>query len=383
MRVLSARLHFLRIPLRLSVTHGARAARTASDSIVLALQGASGQVGYGEAVVRDYVSGPLPGEEGLPPMASALVRRMLDPFRAAETPWARARAALAAAPSRPQELPFLCAVETALLDLACAEAGTDAYELLGAAPLRERVVYGGVIPIVPVAQADAWIARYMTFGFHEVKVKVGSDPAYNDAMLAACRRRLGKGFPIRVDANASWTAETAAAHLAVCDRHQVSVIEQPLPAGAPDAAARVLKEARGRGFSFIADEDVLGEADVTALAAGGAFDILNLRLSKNGGLTRVLALAAAADARGLRYQLGCMVGETAILSALGRIAASLLPSPLCIEGSYDDVILSDNVSEKGIGFGTGGAADIIRGAGVGFRVVPERLARLSVQTIDC
>ena len=378
MRVDSARLHFLQIPLRISVTHGARSARTASDSIILALQDASGRVGYGEAVVRDYVSGPLDAPE-----ARLLVARLLEPFRGVETSWAQARATLSALSCRPQELPFLCAVETALLDLACAEAGSDAYDVLGAAPLRQDVVYGGVIPIVPVAQADAWLERYMGFGFHEVKVKVGSDAAYNDAMLGVCRRRLGEDFPIRVDANASWSAETVGAHLAVCGRHRVMVVEQPLAAGAAAGAVRVLADARARGFSFMADEDVLGEPDVAALAAAGIFDTLNLRLSKNGGLTRVLALAGAAKSRGLRYQLGCMVGETAILSALGRIAACLLPSPLAIEGSYDDIILSDNVSANGIGFGPGGAASVIRGAGVGFSVDRQRLARLSARTVDC
>jgi L-alanine-DL-glutamate epimerase-like enolase superfamily enzyme len=380
MRVVSGRLHFLQIPLRLSVTHGARASRSSSDSIILALEGEEGRTGYGEAVVRDYVSGQLAGESGLPQEAAALVRRLVEPFRAGEIPWHAVQRSLQATVCRPQELPFLCAVETALLDLACAEAGADAYEVLGVRPLRERIVYGGVIPIVPIEQADTWLGRYMTFGFHEVKVKVGNDPTYNDAILGVCRRRLGAAFDMRVDANASWTAASTPTHLDVCVGHGVRVIEQPIPAGTPAAA---LREARARGVTFIADEGVLGEADVTALAAAGAYAVLNLRLSKNGGLSRVLALARAAESRGLRYQLGCMVGETAVLSALGRIAASLLPSPLYVEGSYDDIILSENVTEKGIGFGPGGEAGLIRGRGIGFTLVPEKLARLSMSSVAC
>ena len=48
----------------------------------------------------------------------------------------------------------------------------------------------------------------------------------------------------------------------------------------------------------MADEGVLTAADVRSLAASGSAQVLNLRLSKNGGLGRVLTLAAGG--RGLR-----------------------------------------------------------------------------------
>jgi L-alanine-DL-glutamate epimerase-like enolase superfamily enzyme len=380
MRVESAELYFLKIPLRLSVTHGARAARTSSDSIVLALAGDGGKTGYGEAVLREYVSGVLAEGSGLPREAASLVGRLISTFRGRDVSWGEVQATLRDPPCRPQELPFLCAVETALLDLACAEAGADAYDVLGAAPLRDTVTYGGVIPMVPLDQAGAYVERYRGFGFRDAKVKVGGDPAYNDSLLALCRARLGQEFAIRVDANASWTEEAAPELLAICARHGVRMVEQPFPAAVPH---RVLAEARARGFEFIADEGIVTAGDVRSVAEAGGFGVLNLRLAKNGGLTRVLSLAAAAEARGLRYQLGCMVGETAILSALGRVAASLLPSPLFVEGSYDDIILTENVTAKGIGFGPGGVGTIIRGNGIGARVQPEKLAALAVDRRAC
>jgi muconate cycloisomerase len=375
MRITTAELRFLRIPLRLSVTHGAWAARTASDSIIVSISAESGRTGYGEAVVRQYVSGTLDGEANLPDQAVALVGRLLEPLRSDEFSWEKARAFLGALPARSQELPFLCAVETALLDLACAEAGADAYTILDEEPLRSEVTYGGVIPIVPLAEAGASVERYRGFGFREVKVKLGDDPRYNDAVLGACRAGLGPDFDIRVDANSSWTPLSAPDHLAVCARHGVRMVEQPFATG---VAADALVDARARGFEFIADEGVLTGEDVVSLAAQRAYGVLNLRLAKNGGLSRVLALAAEAQARGMRYQLGCMVGETAVLSAIGRIAASLLPAPLFVEGSYDDILLTANVTAKGFGFGPGGVGRIVRGKGIGCVVVPEKLAALTV-----
>ena len=68
--------------------------------------------------------------------------------------------------------------------------------------------------------------------------------------------------------------------------------------------------------------------------------MINLRLSKNGGLLKVLKMAEIAEKRGLQYQIGCHVGETGILSALGRVAASILPKAVYVDGSYDSYLLS-------------------------------------------
>ena len=54
MRIERAELYFLEIPFKFDVTHGARASRSFSDSLILRLSG-NGNSGYGEAVVRDYV----------------------------------------------------------------------------------------------------------------------------------------------------------------------------------------------------------------------------------------------------------------------------------------------------------------------------------------
>jgi L-alanine-DL-glutamate epimerase-like enolase superfamily enzyme len=205
---------------------------------------------------------------------------------------------------------------------------------------------------------------------------VTSDLTYNDKLLSMCRQALGAGSDIRVDANAAWKIDDADAHLDVCARHGVTLIEQPFAVLA-EGVGPVVARANARGFRFMADEGFLNAEDVATIAASGTSHMLNLRLSKNGGLSRVLSLGRDATANGLSYQLGCMVGETGILSSLGRVAASLLPDAVYVEGSYDDFLLSDNVTTRSFGFGPGGNAPVIRGHGVGFQVDEEKLVRLS------
>lgn len=127
----------------------------------------------------------------------------------------------------------------------------------------------------------------------------------------------------------------------------------------------------------MADEGILSRDDVRSIASRGIYQVLNLRLAKNGGLSRVLMLAHEAETAGLTYQLGCMVGETGILSCLGRLAASLLPRPLYVEGGYDELLLSGNITTESFGFGRGGKAPIIRDRGIGYHVDEKKLAAFS------
>jgi L-Ala-D/L-Glu epimerase len=374
MRIDGADAFHLRIPFRLSITHAAREGRTFSDSIVIAL--GDGRVfGYGETVIREYVSGGAAPGAAREEEAAAQARRLLSPLAGREIGWEEAAEALGAADCGPSELPVLCAVETAVMDLACRVSGKDIFALLGVPPVREEVAYGGAIPMVPPQAVGKFVEMYTGFGFPNLKVKVGNDEGYNALVLGAVRSRTAPGFDVRVDANSSWDPADAERHLETCARFAVSLIEEPFPPSA--AADGFQRRAREAGFGFVADEGFRTPADVSRIAASGACTMLNLRLAKNGGLRRVLALAGEAAAAGLSCQLGCMVGETGILSALGRAAAAVLPNPAYAEGSYDDVLLAENVTTESLGFGPRGRAPVVRGRGIGCAVDPERLARLS------
>ena len=78
MRIRSAELHFLEIPFRMSFGHGARAARVSSDSMVLRLTSGS-RDGFGEAVVREYVSGSLGTGDEMRQEAARLTSAFLAP----------------------------------------------------------------------------------------------------------------------------------------------------------------------------------------------------------------------------------------------------------------------------------------------------------------
>jgi L-alanine-DL-glutamate epimerase-like enolase superfamily enzyme len=83
----------------------------------------------------------------------------------------------------------------------------------------------------------------------------------------------------------------------------VQLIEQPLPAGADDALARLEGP-----ILLCADASCRTVADLDRL--DGKYGAITIKLDKAGGLTEALALAAEAKRRGLRIMVGGVIGTS-------------------------------------------------------------------------
>jgi L-Ala-D/L-Glu epimerase len=127
------------------------------------------------------------------------------------------------------------------------------------------------------------------------------------------------------------------------------------------------------------DESLCGAVDAERAVAGKYADLFNIRLSKCGGFTPSLRLAQFARRHGLGYQLGCQVGETALLSAAGRHFAASARDIRYVEGSYDRHLVKEALGTTDITFGWGGWAPALTGAGLGINVDPAALERVQVR----
>ena len=108
-------------------------------------------------------------------------------------------------------------------------------------------------------------------------------------------------------------------------------------------------------------------------------DLFNLRLSKCGGFLATLRLAQHARRHKLGYQLGCQVGETAILSAAGRHFASSVKDIRYVEGSYDNHLVKEALATTDLTFSWGGWAPALEGPGLGIAIDPKALERVAVR----
>lgn len=383
MRVVEMAVWQVRIPLRKAIRHASHS-RTETDNIVVRVRLADGAMGHGEGVPREYVTGETI-DSALALLKTSDLPAQLDDV--ADFPAAVAlaeRVRLADIPGDDRKCQgngARCAVELALLDAYGKHFGQplSAVTPLLAPSIHEpkpKVRYSGAI-----TSSDGWKARFNAwkmrlYGFVQLKVKVGIEGQDDVARLRSIRSRVGKSMDLRIDANEAWTPANVAGHILALKPFNISAVEQPLPHAEVKALAAVRPVV---GVPIMHDESLCGMVDAERAVADKTCDLFNIRLSKCGGFTRSLRLAEFARRHGLGYQLGCQVGETAILSAAGRHFAASVGGIRYVEGSYDRHLVKEALATKDITFGWGGWAPALGGPGLGVTVDEKALERVAVR----
>jgi L-Ala-D/L-Glu epimerase len=199
------------------------------------------------------------------------------------------------------------ALDCAYWDVNAKAVGRRAHELAGLgapAPLTTAYTISLGTPAAMAAAAERAAWRPL------LKVKLGDE---DDAKRIATVRRAAPRAEIIVDVNEGWRADDLAPNLAACADAGVTLVEQPLPEGKDEALARIK-----RAIPVCADESVHDRASLDRLA--GKYDAINVKLDKAGGLTEALALAGAAEQRGLSVMVGCMVATSLAMAPAMLVA---------------------------------------------------------------
>ena len=135
----------------------------------------------------------------------------------------------------------------------------------------------------------------------------------------------------------------------------VICLEQPLEKGKES----FLKKFKGE-YPIMLDESLCSMEDAKRAIEEGYGDIFNIRISKNGGIINSLRIYKLAEENGIDCQIGCMVGESGILSAAGAQLAHMVPRLTFLEGSYGTHLLSEDVTEQKMTFGVGASLNSVR-----------------------
>ena len=96
------------------------------------------------------------------------------------------------------------------------------------------------------------------------------------------------------------------------------LIEQDV---AMDEAVGLAARARSLGMELMACESAPTMAAVERIIAGGLHAAINVKLCRSGGFFRSLEIVQRLRTAGLRFQIGCTLGESGLLSAAERPAA--------------------------------------------------------------
>jgi len=167
-----------------------------------------------------------------------------------------------------------------------------------------------------------------------LKIKVGVPD--DEEIIKTVRRVTGK--PIRVDANEGWKSkEQARDKILWMEEQGVEFVEQPLPAYDLEGTAWLRKHVH---VPLIADENLTDLASIPRLA--DAFDGINIKLMKCGGLREALKMIHTAKAFGMKIMLGCMIESSVAISAAAHL------SPLVDYADLDGNLLITNDPYEGV-----------------------------------
>ncbi|MGB5550185.1 MAG: dipeptide epimerase [Thermoanaerobaculia bacterium] len=282
----------------LELTHTFRLARGASDvrqTLVLELEH-EGLVGLGEAAPIDRYDQDCASAARA---AEAMAQHLTSPL---------AYDSAASSVAVPGEVAAEAAMDMAVCDLAGKKLGVPLYELMGIDPRQAPVTSFTIGMDTP----EVVEAKVREAGEYEVlKIKMGSDE--DRQILEAVRGVTDR--PLRVDANEGWTLEGAQSRLEWLESMGVELVEQPLPAGQLEE----MRELRRLSpLPLFADESVYRAADIPRLA--GAFDGINIKLMKCGGLGEARRMIAVARAHGMQVMLGCMVESSLAITAAAHLS---------------------------------------------------------------
>jgi len=145
-----------------------------------------------------------------------------------------------------------------------------------------------------------------------LKVKLGDK---DDAERVQSIRKATQAV-LRVDANASWSLDSAKALLPILHACGVELLEQPLAVGDLEGL-RALRMRTPRPPIFV-DESIRTTSDIEAHA--GIVDGVVIKLAKCGGIREAIRQIELAHHLGMRAMMGCMVESSVAVTAAATIA---------------------------------------------------------------
>jgi len=167
-----------------------------------------------------------------------------------------------------------------------------------------------------------------------LKVKVGLDT--DEATIEAVRSVTKK--PLRVDANEGWKdREEAVRKINWLETQGVEFIEQPMAADRIEDTRWIRSRVH---IPVIADEACQHAADIPKLR--DAYDGVNIKLDKSGGMLEALRMIDVARAMGMKTMLGCMISSSVSVTAAAHL------SPLVDYADLDGNLLIANDPFHGV-----------------------------------
>ena len=322
MKIMRIAVHQIDLPLREGAySWSGGKSITTYDSTVVRMETDAGLIGYGEvcplgpaylpayaAGVRSGLGELAPHLLGRDPTQIGVINRVMD-----------------------EHLKGHAYVKSAH-DMACWDvlgqaAGVPVSTLLGGCQGEAVKVYRAISQDTPERMVERVVA-YRAEGFRHFQIKVGGDPDVDIARIRAVAARLEPGEVLVADANTGWLSHQAARVV-----HAVDDIDLYLEQPCLDYGACLDIRRRTRR-PFILDETIDGITALLRAHRDQAMDVINIKLSKVGGLHVARQMRDLCVAMGIAMTIEDSGGSDIATAAIAHLAHS---TPEALRFSASDV----------------------------------------------
>jgi cis-L-3-hydroxyproline dehydratase len=233
------------------------------------------------------------------------------------------------------------------LDMACWDvlgkvAGQPVCVLLGGRYGEDFGLYRAISQEAPEVMAER-VAAYRAEGYRRFQLKVGGDPAEDIARIRAVAAKLTPQDRLIADANTGWLMHDAL-RVVRAVRDLDVYIEQPCL-----SYEECLSVRRHTDHPFILDEVIDSVEALLRGRADRAMDVVNIKISKFGGLTRARQARDLCVSLGIAMTLEDSWGGDIVTAAIAHLAHSTSPDFLFTAtdfNSYVTVSIADGAPRR-------------------------------------
>ena len=299
------------------------------DAVMVRVTTAGGIVGWGEAH-----HGRCPG--AIAKLIDTTMRQLVVGMDASDTIgiWARIyKMQLASHGMGTAAALAMSGIDLALWDIRGKAVGWPVYKLLGGKS-REIPAYAGGISLgyQEPAQLIDEIRGLLARGYKAVKLRVG-DTVANDIMRVDAVRKAFPELVLLADANTAYTLDDVRGVMPALEANRVRWLEEPF---APHDHRSYMEAKKLGRVPLAAGENHYTRYEFTRVIEDGAITILQPDLSKTGGLTEALRIAAMAS--GWKLQ----INPHTLLTGINMAASIHLLASIDNGGYFEADVAAEN-----------------------------------------
>jgi len=299
------------------------------DSTVVVVDTDSGLSGYGEvcplgsAYLAAYASGArtglkelAPGLLGADPTQLGVLNRRMDQLMRGH-PYVKS------------------AIDMACWDILGKASGQSVATLLGGSYGADFPLYRAISQDAPDRMA-ASVAGYRAEGYTKFQLKVGGNPDVDIERIRAVAAQMQSGDVLIADANTGWRQHEAV-RIAHAVRDVDVYLEQPCLSYEECLAVR-----RHTDRPFVLDEVIDDLSAVLRGVSDQAMDVINLKISKVGGLTKARQIRDLCVSLGIAMTIEDTWGGDIITAAIAHLAHSTPPEFLFTATDFNSYVTVSN-----------------------------------------